>query len=216
MNTQDYILKKYNVSFDEATPMPIEIPNVGRFDLLRWLRELDFRMGAEIGVAEGEYTKMICQTNPQMKIYAVDPWAPYQGYSDYVKQDALTTLFEEAQRRLEPFIKRGICEIVKEFSMDALEKFGDESLDFVYIDANHSDPYITHDITQWSKKVKPGGIISGHDYIRPRNANYNVIEAVNTYTNNHHIRPWFVLGSQAKILRMIRDEFRSWMWVKNK
>lgn len=214
MNTLDYILKKFNIDYDRKMPMPIEVPNVGRFDILRWLRELDFRTGVEVGVAEGEYAKMICQTNPQMKIYGIDPWSPYKGYVDYTDQNAFTILFEEAQRRLYPFIKKGICEIVKEFSMDALKKFEDNTIDFVYIDANHQDPYITQDITEWFKKVKPGGIIAGHDYIRPRNPIYNVIEAVNTYTNNNHIRPWFVLGLRSKEPRMIRDEYRSWMWIK--
>src|SRR3990167_9122848 len=129
MSTLNYILKKYKIDFDEGTAMPIEIPNVGRLDILRWLRELDFKVGVEVGVAEGEYSKLICQTNPQMKMYGVDPWAPYKGYSDYAKRSTFETLFEEAQRRLKPFIKRGRYQIIRKFSMDGLNDFDNDTLD---------------------------------------------------------------------------------------
>jgi len=48
--------------------------------------------------------------------------------------------------------------------MDAVKEFDDESIDFCYIDANHSFSNIAQDIWYWSKKVRKGGIVSGHDY----------------------------------------------------
>ena len=42
--------------------------------------------------------------------------------------------------------------------------FAPESVDFVYIDANHSYTYVRDDIQTWLPKVKKGGIIGGHDY----------------------------------------------------
>jgi predicted O-methyltransferase YrrM len=50
-------------------------------------------------------------------------------------------------------------------SADAAERFADESLDFVYIDANHAEPYVRQDIELWYAKIKPDGIIAGHDII---------------------------------------------------
>lgn len=213
-NTLDYILKKYNIVFDETTKMPIQIPNIGRIDIIRWLRELDFRTGVEVGVAQGEYSKLICENNPQIKMCGVDAWKPYEGYTDYIQPNILTTVFEEAHRRLDRYVKFKRYKIIKEFSMDAVGKFEDNSLDFVYIDANHREPNVTQDITEWFKKVKPGGIIAGHDYVRHRKEGYQVIEAVNRYTNNNNIRPWFILGANEKIQGTIRDDYRSWMWVK--
>jgi len=69
---------------------------------------------------------------------------------------------------LQPFRDRGLdkrftphkCESAK-----ASESFEDESLDLVYIDANHSYENVTLDITKWLPKVKKGGTIAGHDYI---------------------------------------------------
>lgn len=49
--------------------------------------------------------------------------------------------------------------------MDAVKDFAPSSLDFVYIDGDHFYDRVLEDLTEWSKIVKPGGIISGHDYL---------------------------------------------------
>jgi predicted O-methyltransferase YrrM len=41
----------------------------------------------------------------------------------------------------------------------------DKSLDFVYIDANHTYQAVKEDIRLWYPKVKSGGLIMGHDYL---------------------------------------------------
>lgn len=218
MNALDYLLKKYSITFNEKASMPIEIPNVGRLDILRWLKELDFQTGAEIGVAEGEYSKLICETNPQMKIYGIDAWKPYKGYPDYTRRSTLDILFEEAQRRLSAYIHKGRYKIAKEFSMAAVKKFDDESLDFVFIDANHEEPFVYEDLTEWAKKVRVGGIVAGHDYVdiksRIDKPVYGVRDALQRYTRDNKIRPWFVLGLSNETKGMIREGNRAWFFVK--
>ena len=101
--------------------------------------------------------------------------------------------------------------------MDIVKTLKDDSLDFVYLDANHEDPYITEDIVEWSKKVRSGGILAGHDYFRQRGRaehQYKVIEATNKYAEENGIKPWFILGSAAKTPGLVRDASRSWFWVK--
>lgn len=102
--------------------------------------------------------------------------------------------------------------------MEAVKDFTDNSLDFVYIDGNHQLQYVIEDITQWSKKLKVGGIISGHDYIytNPRTAAgiCHVIYGVNAYTKAYNIKDWYLLGRKENIDGEKRDKWRSWMWVK--
>ena len=210
MNTLDYIVKKYK--FDLTAKSPIEIPNVGRSDLALWLQELNFKTGVEVGVAAGEYGEILCQTNPQMKLYGIDPWKPYKGYSDYTKISTFTSLYQQAVDRLALYPN---YIFLKEFSAEALKKFDDESLDFVYIDANHQEPFISEDIAGWSRKVRPGGIVAGHDYITRKLPHFDVKDAVLKYVNQYQIRPWFILGSGAKIAGTIRESSRSWMWIKS-
>ncbi len=78
---------------------------------------------------------------------------------------------------------------IRKMSADAAEDIEDDSLDFVYIDANHRFDYVLQDIRTWFPKVKPGRVISGHDY------NYHeVAAAVEAYCKVHNLK----LGTYAK------------------
>lgn len=90
--------------------------------------------------------------------------------------------------------------------MDAVQEFDNESLDFVYIDANHEFQAVTNDIAEWSKKVRVGGIVSGHDFTRyKRKPVCHVKSVVSGWAYSHHIKPWFVAKGQRG---------PSWFWVK--
>lgn len=132
-------------------------------------------VGAEIGVERAHFSKEILKTAD--KLYCVDPWKAYQGYREHVSQDKLDGFFEESKQRLEGLNVR----FVREFSLDAVKHFEDEVLDFVYIDANHDYENCKADIEAWSKKVKKGGIVAGHDYLRRKGQDliYGVVDAVN-------------------------------------
>ena len=202
MTTLDYIFNKFHISSDDQTNLPIAIPNVGRNNLAQWLHELDFKTGVEVGVAAGEYSQILCQANPQMQLYGVDPWKPYRGYRDYTRPQTFTRFYDQAATKLNQYPN---YTFIPKFSLEAVTDFPDRSLDFVYIDANHNFQNVTNDIVEWSKKVKIGGIISGHDYYKHRHHEHiHVYQVVNAYTDSYRIRPWFVLGG---------DHPRSWMWV---
>ena len=217
MDTLGYILNKYNLTVGD-NPM-IEIPGVSRLDFVRWIRELDFKVGAEIGVAQGEFSKLIIVGNHQVHLYGIDPWEPYKDYKDYVKQSSFDDLWHEANHRLCYFKE---FEFIRKYSMDAVKDFEDDSLDFVYIDANHEYDYVLQDITEWTKKVKPGGMVAGHDYIHLRTPvneagkrfKYGIKRAIQDYTKENNISPWFVLGAEAKEPKVVREAIRSWMFVK--
>jgi len=49
-------------------------------------------------------------------------------------------------------------------SVKAACQFDDASVDLVFIDADHSAQAVYADLEAWFPKVRPGGIVSGHDY----------------------------------------------------
>ena len=59
----------------------------------------------------------------------------------------------------------------------------DESLDWVYIDANHRYEYVKENLEIWTPKVKKGGICAGHDYDNPKSQGkgWNVKKAVDEF-----------------------------------
>lgn len=201
MDTLNYILQRFNIDLS-VKRMPIDIP-ITRLDLARLFTELDFKVGAEIGVEQGEYTEALCRANPQAKIYGVDSWQSYSGYREHVSQDKLDRFYEETRERLKLYKYRPM----RRFSMDAVQDFDDNSLDFVYIDANHDFQHVVNDLAEWSKKVRTGGIISGHDYRKTKNnAPFHVVQAVQGFTDAYRISPWFVLRGDHRAA--------SFMWVK--
>lgn len=212
MDTLIYLKNKYNLDLNQK--LPIEIPNVGRLDLIRWLREMDFTTFVEVGVESGNYAELICQINSQMKLYGVDPYLKYDEYREPYTQKGLEEIRELMENRMTSYIQHGRFELIRKKSMDALINFEDESLDGVYIDANHEGDYPYQDIKEWAKKVKKGGIVSGHDFVRVKSLNFTIKDALKKYTIENNINPWFVLGRYQKTRREVRDNTRSWMFIK--
>ncbi|MCS7092137.1 MAG: class I SAM-dependent methyltransferase [Patescibacteria group bacterium] len=194
---------------------PFEIPDCSRDDLPGFFKAMGFKTGAEIGVYKGEFSKKFCEAG--FTFFAIDPWKYDKDYKDRHSQEKLDSFYEHTKRILSPFKN---CTIIRKTSMEAVCDFEDESLDFVYIDANHQLKYVIEDIVEWSKKVKKGGVISGHDYIytNPKTPAgiCHVIYAVNAYVNAYKIKNWYILGRYKPEKGERRDSWRSWMWIKEK
>jgi len=208
MQTLDYIVKKYNLTLDG--PMPIEIKNTNREDLPKLFHELCFTKGAEIGVWKGRFSLLFCQAIPGLKMLCVDPYVAYKEYLDHRRHDMIEGALDFARAALEPYD----CTFIRKFSMEAVKDVPDGSLDFVYIDGNHSFCDVVNDLTFWSKKVRKGGIVSGHDYRKfDRSLFIHVCEAVNGFVEANYINPWFLLGRSRVRPAEKKDRERSYMWV---
>jgi predicted O-methyltransferase YrrM len=167
----------------------------GRDTFPEIFKELGFKVGAEIGTRKGHYAKILCSKDPELKLYCVDPWRAFARNS----QERIETHFEEAKKNL-----AGLnVEFVRKSSVEGLNVFEDESLDFVYIDALHSFNAVMLDIIGWQKKVKIGGIVSGHDYFQFYQS--GVVKAIDAYTAANSISPWYVSR---------QDREPSWFYVK--
>lgn len=199
MQTLDYIVKKYKVDLSKESPITLPL---GREEHLPGLfKELGFKVGAEVGVQKGSYTEILCKAG--FKIFGIDKWLAYEGYNDFKKQKQLDDFEKEARKK----VKGYDCTFIKRWSIDAVKKFEDESLDFVFIDGNHDFRHVTEDIDDWSKKVRKGGIVYGHDFMYYRGSNkMHVKYAVPAYLAAYNIKPWFVLKAPHHI--------PCWMYVK--
>jgi hypothetical protein len=215
MDTLNKILKHYKIDYFQG--LPIKLP-ISRFvDFPALLRKLGMNVGVEIGVQKGRYSRVLCMKNPNLKLYCVDPWTAYPEYVEQntpEEQPLLDEFLQCAKERLAPYN----VEFVQKYSMDAVNDFEDESLDFVFIDGNHTFEYVVEDIAQWEKKVKVGGIVAGHDYWNSidgrawagdtdleRMKLCQVKDAVDSWTLTNRIKPWFI---------MTGDRCNSWFYVK--
>jgi hypothetical protein len=211
-NTYQYILSKYNLKVGKD--FFVEIPDMSRDDLGTLFKELNFNEGAEIGVERGLYSEVLCKANPKLHLWGIDPWskdAYIPGISGVDQEQAgFEICYNEAVNRLKPYN----VTLIRKYSMDALDDFEDESLDFIYIDANHDFVNFTRDIDGWKNKVKMGGIVAGHDYAYFSYKKFNHVKRViESYTRCYRMRPYFVIGGM-EYNGLKRDKYRSWMWVK--
>ncbi|MBU0791766.1 MAG: class I SAM-dependent methyltransferase [Gammaproteobacteria bacterium] len=188
MNISDYIIDKVRLNREHEPPYLFPGNRWG------WLPDLcnlaGFAVGAEIGVSGGRFTKRLCDTVPGLKMYAIDPWEWYDYYGDRSNQWRMDRAHRKALEVLTPLN----CEIIRDYSAQAVGRFTDGSLDFIYLDANRSFEGVTQDLTLWSEKVRPGGIICGCCYYNERDYKIGQVKkAVDFWTAAHGIDPWFVL-----------------------
>jgi len=173
-NTTEAIIERYGL--DPTAKMPLEIKKSRWTELPELFKALGYKTGVEVGVLKGDFTVTLCRAG--FEIIGVDPWIAYPTYKDYEGQE----IFDEYEK-----IARGKCDgfncsFLKATSAQAVEEFEDESLDFVFIDGNHALEYVIEDIAKWSKKVRKGGIVAGHDYFRTHGKNLmHVKDAVNAW-----------------------------------
>ncbi len=212
MNTYQHVLKKYNIKIGRE--YVINIPNINRDNLAKLFAELKFNKGVELGVAQGLYSEVLCKANPKLHLYGVDPWLT-KGYEPTIhgtshEQEEFDIQYKETVKRMKSYNYT----IVKKSSKDALKNFKDNSLDFVYIDANHDFLNFTFDLHYWRRKVRIGGIVSGHDYANFKYKKFNHVKrALDAYARCYGMIPFFIVGADSKQTK-IRDTFRSWFWIK--
>lgn len=117
----------------------------------------------EVGVWKGKSASYMCveiaNSNKNIEFYCVDNW---KGSIEHLGNPELPKLYEIFTKNMEPV--KDHYTPVKMNSLEAVNLFPNESLDFVFIDASHEYEDVKEDIKAWLPKVKIGGILAGHDY----------------------------------------------------
>lgn len=206
--TLEYIRDKYQVNLEAESP--IAILKTNRKLMAQTLNELGFKVGVEVGTAEGYYARDICEAIPGVKLSCVDIWASYDGYQEYIDREEKCLV--EAHKLLDPYG----CEFIRKYSMDAVKDFADGSLDFVYIDGAHDFKNVAMDMCEWSKKVKIGGVVYGHDFKRRHHKwIVDVKDVVIPFSYAKRVQPVFILGEQSNHNDgMFKEGSQSWLFVR--
>ena len=107
---------------------------------------------AEVGVFKGEHSYDILTNLPRIKkMYLVDS---YEGVYEECKPISYN--------RLKPFLDN--IDWIYKTSEEGSRLVEDNSLDFLYIDDDHTYYGAKISVENWFSKVREGGIIAGHDY----------------------------------------------------
>jgi hypothetical protein len=118
---------------------------------------------AEVGTHRGEFAADFLRTWRGKRLYCIDDWRA--DYGDPAGKGDREGDERHARLRLRRWPKKAA--VIKQDSLTAAARFPDESLDMVYLDADHRAEAVTADLLAWWPKVKDGGLLAGHDIICP-------------------------------------------------
>lgn len=121
-------------------------------------------IGVELGSFKGQFANTIL-SSWEGRLIMVDVWRelPHEEYDDISNHREHIDAYSQAMENIKGFEDRAFMFRMK--GSDASKFIMDESLDFVYIDANHTYEAVQEDLDLWYRKVKPGGLVMGHDYL---------------------------------------------------
>ena len=134
---------------------------------------------AEIGVDKGDFSKKIFEITSPKNFHLVDSWDNVR-YNKR-KEEKLLQIFEDLIKERKVKVHIGQSTVIS-------NHFNDNYFDWIYIDTSHSYMNTIEELNLYSKKIKQGGIIAGHDYIIGNWTDmirYGVIEAVYEFCVNN-------------------------------
>lgn len=147
---------------------------------------------AEIGVADGDFSRKILDLTQPRELHLIDPWV-HQDRDDYrddpqnLPPDASEERYQSVVKRFAPEIGAGRVQIHRRFSTDVAPEFPDAHFDWIYVDGMHTRDACLADLRAYAPKVRPDGLILGHDYANHTMAQrmgFGVIEAVNEFVRD--------------------------------
>lgn len=162
-------------------------------DLIRGLKTENLR-GAEIGVASGDTSRALLERFPKLRLQMIDSWSTYgESHPYFISGDgcAKLTAEQQSQRAMQAAQATGFASkrrtILALDSGAAADRVEKESLDFLFVDADHTYQGLRADLQAWWPRVRPGGVMFGKDYggVRDRLGLFGVSQAVDEFADRY-------------------------------
>lgn len=136
---------------------------------------------AEIGVLRGGFSRHIRRVVKPEKLHLIDPWGrdeePNPQYSSALMHEA----YEKVRTSFRADIDAGRVTLHRDFSTRIAPTFPDHHFDWIYLDGRHDYESVRDDLLAFKDKVKPDGLIVGHDFSTYKRK-FGVVPAVREFT----------------------------------
>ena len=124
-------------------------------------------VGCEVGVFAGEFAESLVRLQPK-ELTLIDCWFSEDGmlFSGDVDGNNGVSLSQEYLYGLvvSRFANNPSIKVLRGWTWDILPTLADNSLDYIYVDADHSYEGMKRDLKLLQSKLKPEGLLMGHDY----------------------------------------------------
>jgi predicted O-methyltransferase YrrM len=129
-----------------------------------WIKDIieknNYKTMVEVGTGRGKTAQYLLKTCPSLILFEI-AYYPTTGYDENSSFKAKRMW----KRRIKPYKNR--VTILESPSLLAAENF-QEMVDIIFIDADHSKKKVAEDIIAWLSKIRPGGLMCGHDFDHPK------------------------------------------------
>jgi hypothetical protein len=124
-------------------------------------------IGAYLGRSTAYLTSRILRAGKSVRVYVIDLWDGWfhhdAQFSRPMNEGA--DVFWHFMHNLRSAGLDSVLCPLKMDSVQAASLFEDGSVDFVFLDGDHGYEPLKCDLAAWFPKVKPGGVLAGHDYV---------------------------------------------------
>jgi predicted O-methyltransferase YrrM len=113
----------------------------------------------EVGTHLGGFASAFLRDWKGHTLFCIDHYPDFEGSNRAAD-------FGQAMQALRSAKKEGQSfEFIREPSLEAVKRFRPGSVDFVYVDGDHSFEAVLADLNAWWGPLAPGGILAGHDVV---------------------------------------------------
>jgi Methyltransferase domain len=154
-----------NSSVIDAEVQKIALSSRNRVELWTALLEhVNASSIAEIGVFRGNFAAKLLRRHPAIKrYYMVDPWRHLEDWNKPANKedDAFEAIYREALAKTEFASDRRV--VLRGKTTDVIGRIPDGTIDFAYVDGDHTLRGISIDLISVYPKVRLGGWLGGDD-----------------------------------------------------
>lgn len=154
--------------FEKREPLISDWPILEkRLHVVPLLEKMKLKRGIEVGVQRGVLAKKTLSVWKSCEEYKlVDLWGKEDQYKEpnARAQNVHDSYLRETRGRMKPWVEKNVVEFLIMRSTDAAKSLSDDHFDYIYLDARHDFCAVKEDIEHYYPKLRPGGILGGHDY----------------------------------------------------
>lgn len=129
------------------------------------INKYGFRRILEIGVWQGEFSYHLLTKCPSIaQYYLLDPWRHLDGWNKpaNISDADFESMYEQVISRTS--FASDKCHFMRGTTLEKIHDIEDSSLEFIYIDGDHTLKGITIDLINSYRKIQENGIIVGDDF----------------------------------------------------